>query len=332
MKHHLPLTLIALTAVVVLAAIAPAAADTPAAPEAVLMSCTGSITVHRADGTNAAGVFGLPLHAGDEVKTGDGSSAEILFQAGNTLQMGANSNIQIKGQRRAPVEADKEAASAKTPNASGEEAGSFQIAQNFLRLKDSEGTSALSGLRSGERNQDLVAISPSQTKIRTATPTFHWEIADPSTELRLTVYNESGVLWQQDVSGDTSLEYPADAPALTPGVTYSWTLETTDPLAFPPLRTSAAFFEVMDAQDVTSLDEGLTHIADSDQMSETTRHFLRASLYFKNGLLDDAIAETQSALDDDPTNTGLQSILARLYEEAGRSQEAMAIYRKLGKD
>jgi tetratricopeptide (TPR) repeat protein len=307
-----------------------AAAETATAggassPQAVLMSCSGPVTVHQSDGTTVSGSFGLALKAGDEVKTGEGGSAEIFFEAGNWLQIGPNSNITIKGQRGADAPV-----TAETPGDDpGKEVASFEVAQNFLKLKDAEGTSALTGLRSGDKDQDLVALSPSQTKIRDGQPTFRWEIADQSTELKLTVYNESGVHWEHDVSGVTSVDYPGDAPELSPGVTYSWTLETTDPLAFPPLRTTASFFEVIDSGILSKLDGTLGRIDGAEEMSESARHFMRASLYFDRGLLEDAIAETEIALEDDPDNPSLNTILARLYEEAGRAKDAMAIYRKL---
>lgn len=304
--------------------VSPAGAEEAVAPLAVLMSCTGPVTVHHADGTTSKGVFGFALKAGDEVNTGDGGTAEILFEAGNWLQIGANSSIQIKGQRDA-----EPARPPRTETIADGETKNFEVVQNFLKLKDSEGTSVVMGLRSGPKDQDLVAVSPSQTKIRGGRPTFRWEIADPSTELRLTVYNDTGVYWQDDVSGVTSLTYPADAPELAPGVTYSWTLETTDPLAFPPLRTQAAFFEVIGPDDESSLDRALAQVDADKKLSEPSSHFIKASLYFNRGLLDEAIAETKSALEKYPNNPSLQSILARLYAEAGRNKEAMATYNRM---
>jgi len=318
-------------------AIPTAGAEEAVAPLAVLMSCTGPVTVHHADGATSKGIFGFALKAGDEVKTGDGATAEILFEAGNWLQIGANSSIQIKGQRGAKPPAPAKASEPREPErpkadteaVAGGETKSFDVVQNFLKLKDSEGTSVVMGLRSGGKDQDLVAISPSQTKIRGGRPTFRWEIADPSTELRLTVYNDTGVYWQDDVSGVTSLTYPADAPELAPGVSYSWTLETTDPLAFPPLRTQAAFFEVIAPQDESALDRSLEQVDADKKLSEPSSHFIKASLYFDHGLLDEAIAETKSALEKYPDNPSLQSILARLYAEAGRNKEAMATYNQM---
>jgi pentatricopeptide repeat protein len=289
-------------------------------PLAVLMACSGPVTVHRSGGVKVKGTFGLPLQPGDEVKTGAGASAEVLFEAGHSLQIGANSNIQIKGQRGSTPAAP--AGEPKTEK-------SFEVVQNFLKLKNSEGTSVVTGLRAGNKDQDLVAVSPSQTKVRNAHPTFQWEIADAATELRLTVYSDGGVHWQEDVSGAKSLAYPAGAPELSPGVSYSWTLETTDPMEFPPRRTQAAFFEVIAPAAVAALDESIHAIDADSKLSESSGHVIKASVYFNHGLLEDAIAETKSALEMDPDNASLQSILARLYAEAGRTKDAMATYNEM---
>jgi hypothetical protein len=46
-------------------------------------------------------------------------------------------------------------------------------------------------------------------------------------------------------------------------------------------------------------------------------------------LLDRAIEETTAALESDPANDDLRSILARLLNEAGRSAEAVTEYDRL---
>jgi Flp pilus assembly protein TadD len=53
---------------------------------------------------------------------------------------------------------------------------------------------------------------------------------------------------------------------------------------------------------------------------------MRASVFFNDDLLADAVIETEKAVDLVPDDTALQSILARLYNEVGRTDEAMAIY------
>jgi hypothetical protein len=293
-------------------AVALAAAQTPEpvtadvdSPTAVLTSCKGPVTIVKASNGPVAATFGASLSEGDEVKTGADAEAEIMFASGNWVQVGANSSMKIKGQ----------------PGAKSKEQN-FEVVQNFLKLKSTEGTSSISGLRSGEKSNDLVAMSPCQTKVRDASPTFAWTAEDPGLELQLVFYNETGVHWQSDIAGATSVAYPIDAPALVPGVSYSWTLETSDPLVSPPLRTPTSFFEIIAKDDVTSLDKDLAAI-DAKKPSATSYHLMRASLFFDRGLVADAIAETQAAVAADPDNASLHAILGRLYAETGRTDEAM---------
>ena len=306
-RFVLILSLLAVTMIGVGQSPTPAPAETDA-PAAVLTSCRGSVMVTRAGGQATVATFGLSLNDGDEVRTGAEAEAEIMFAAGNWVSVGPNSSMKIKGHP-----------GAKEPV---KDSGSFEVVSNFLKLKSSEGSGSISGLRSGEKASTLVPLSPVQTKVRNATPTFSWRIEDESLELRFTLYNESGVHWQSDIADASSLAYPASAPALSPGVSYSWTLETTDPMVSPPLRTTAAFFEVIAPADVASLDKELAEI-DAEKPGEVTYRLMRASLFFDRGLVEDAIDETETALASDPDNASLHAILGRLYAETGRTQEAM---------
>jgi hypothetical protein len=302
-------TVFVVAALALVAGVSVARASTPAA---VLTSCKGTVSVVQR-GASTPASFGLPLADGDEVKTGPGGEAEIMFSAGNWVQIGPNSSMKIKGR----------ASGGDTPDAASEKkAGSFEVVQNFLKLKSSDGTSAIGGLRSGEKVPALEPVAPCQTRIRTAQPEFRWRIQDPATELRLTVYGGGKVLWQTDVSNVTSAAYPASAPALEPGVSYSWTLETTDPLVSPPLRTPAAFFERIAPADAKTLDTDLSQL-DANKPGPVTYHLMRASLFFDHGLVADAITETESAVAGDPGNGSLHTILGRLYAEAGRTRDAI---------
>lgn len=291
-------------------------------PAAVLTSCKGAVTVLRAGALSPAS-FGAALRDGDEVKTGAGSEAEILFSAGNWVQIGPNSSMRIKG-RPAGTNTAPEGDRSSASN------GSFEVVQKFLKLKNAEGSSAIGGLRSADNATRLVAVTPCQTRVRTTQPVFKWKLDDPTTELKLTVYGQSAVVWQTTVSNATTVTYPADAPALNPGVSYSWTLETTDPLVSPPLRTPASFFEIMSPRDATTLDADLSKL-DANKPGTLTYHLTRASLYFERGLVDDAITETENALVADPDNQSLHAILARLYAETGRTQEALGELNKVQK-
>jgi Tetratricopeptide repeat len=319
------MTRIAVLVIAVLAGLPPVS-RAQSGPAAVLTSCKGVVTVIHG-GTPAAASFGVALSDGDEVKTGAGGEAEIMFSAGNWVQIGPNSSMRIKGH---PASAPASASEKSDADKKAANPGSFEVVQSFLKLKNSEGSSAIGGLRSGDKTSRLTAVSPCQTRLRTAQPVFTWKIDDPSTELKLTVYGQSSTLWQTNVSNTTTATYPADAPGLKPGVSYSWTLETTDPLVSPPLRTPASFFEIIAPADATRLDSDLTQL-DANKPGPVTYHLTRASLYFDRGLVDEAIAETESALAADPGNNSLRSILARLYADTGRTQDAMTELNKTQK-
>ncbi len=316
MKTRYQVCLFLLAAVLVTGSVIAIASPDP--PAAVLLGCRGSVTIVKSGGQTVTGTFGTALEPGDEVRTGKDSQAEVHFDNGQWVQIGANSRTQVHGQK----------ANASAGTSLGEK--SFEVVQNFLKLKNAEGTSSLARLRSGEQHASLRALSPLQTKVRDALPTFRWSVSDPSTELRLVLYNDRGVHWKQDApKGTSELVYPSDAPVLESGVTYSWVLESTDPLVFPALRSEAGFFEILRPEDTRTLDASLAEIEKGTKTSESTYHVFRASLFFDHGLMEDAIAETVTALEVDPENSGLHAILARLYAETGRTQDAIREYDRL---
>ena len=295
------------------------------APLAVLMSVTGEVSVVKAGGGTIAGSFGAALGAGDEIRTGPNSTAEILFDGGNLIQIGANSSTVIKALKTTGSSA---------PSVDGVQTAalnekSFGQVQNFLKLKDAQGTSSLAGLRSVDKENQLEALMPVQTKIRDERPVFEWRAGDEAGEVQIKLYNDQGEVWSHTTGSGHSATYPADAPALKAEVAYSWTVETTDPLLFPPLRSQAAFFEVMSSQDSQDVADRLAEITPDESQSESTYHVVRASLFFSYGLMDDAIRETIAALQTDADNPTLQAILARLYAEVGRNSDALGEYNEL---
>lgn len=289
-----------------------------ASPAALLLSFTGDVSIHRSDGAVVKASYGLRLEGGDEVRTGPGGEAEIHFENGTWIKLGPGSDLKVKG-----------SGSAKPASEPADTKGSFESLSDFLKLRDAGGVSTLAALRSGGNRQEIRLESPCQTRVRDGRPLFGWSAPDSTAELRLKLYDERGVRWQQDVKGAREIRYPADAEPLGAGVAYSWTLETTDPLRFPPLRTQAAFFEVMSPDEARRVEEAVGAIDRASIPSETAYRLVLASIYFDHRLFDDAIAETATAIEADPGNRDLHAILARLYAETGRSEEAMSEYDKL---
>lgn len=314
MKQHQVLSAFLLVCLIGFPALARCAPEPPAA---VLLGCRGDVVVVKSGGEKVKGTFGMSLEPGDEVQTGKESLAEIHFDNGQWVEIGANSSTQVHGR--------KAQAAAASP---GEK--SFEVVQNFLKLKDSQGTSSIARLRSGEKHPTLRSVSPLQTKIRQTHPAFRWDVSDTTTALRLVVYNEEGVHWKTDLpAGATEYAYPGDAPGLESGVSYSWVVETSDPLVFPVLRSEAGFFEVLSPEEAQQLDRELADAAKKTQPDGSAYHVLCASIYFDHGLMESAIAETSEAIEIDTENPDLHAILARLYAETGRTQEALNEYDRL---
>jgi hypothetical protein len=311
------LTIICL-AICVLAAPALSVSAEEDKPAAILLSCSGDVTVERETGGEEPCTFGLALYAGDIVKTGSDSAAEIHFENGMWLQVGASSSMKIKS-----------AATKTQPSGVKVGDGSFKVVQNMMKLKDPKGASTLAALRSSPGKPEIALISPCQTKVLTATPDFAWEAGGLDEELLLTIYDEKGVFHETKIAGAAGYGYPDDAPGLAPGISYSWTVETTDPLRVPPLRSTAAFFEVISVEESKALDKSLAMIDPDEIKNFSTYHFLRASVYFEYGLLENAIAEMEMAMEGGDGTREMHSILARLYAEAGRSEEAMSEYDRI---
>jgi len=277
---------------------------------AVLMSREGDVAIVRSGGSSEKALFGANLRAGDELRTGDASSADVLFATGQSIHLGPGSNITIQG---AP----------QTGQDSADR--SFGTATRFLQLKESRGTSSYTGLRSAGKNSALRAVAPCQTSVRSVQPVFRWKAPKDAGELALVVYHDGGELWRSTVEGATELRYPDDAPALEPGVPYSWTLESTDPLRFPPLRAPASFFEVLSLESSAEVDRALAAMENSE-LSASGRALVQAGTFYDYELFADAIDATEVALEESGGEEELRAILANLYLETGRTEDAIAVY------
>jgi len=270
-------------------------------PAAVLMSLQGDVFVHRPQNGELPGSFGMHLGGGDEIVTAAGAAADIFFASGQSIHLGPDSRITIQG----------------APAAGG--SASFEGVQNSMQLRESRGTSSVARLRSGGGAHEVRGIAPSATKLRGAHPTFRWSSAQSGMDWTLRVYDADGEIWAGEVHGE-SLRYPDDAPALAPGVRYSWAVESADPLQIPPLRSAAASFELLDPTQDEAVGSELESLPAGD-LSPSARAILEASVYYRHGLLDEAIARMERQADD--ADDALRGILAQLYVEAGRVEDAL---------
>jgi hypothetical protein len=279
-------------------------------PTAVVMALEGDVAVVGEGGSLLAARFGADLRSGDEVRTGQDSWADVLFASGQSIHLGSDSQITIQSGKR---NHDSAVGSPDT----------YTSAKRFLQLRESRGTSAMTGLRSGAKRPDLNPVTPRGGVILGPRPVFEWRAPSDAGELTLVLYGPDGEQWRTQVDAEIHVEYPEDAPELIAGVEYSWTLESTDPLRFPPLRTPATYFEIADNETASRVSQA---IADLDQtaLSPQTRRIVRASIFHEYQLLSLAIEEILQAQTE--TRDDLRAILANLYVEAGRTDDALTVY------
>jgi hypothetical protein len=112
--------------------------------------------------------------------------------------------------------------------------------------------------------------------------------------------------WDREVTG-TSLEYPADAPALTPGATYLWKIAPDSPLLGPP--PPPAIIVVLGGEDRARIDAGLAQIQGADADAS------RAKYYFDQRLWYDALMAYSELIQKNPSTASLYQMRGTLYDQ-----------------
>jgi hypothetical protein len=262
----------------------PLAALAEDAPLAVLMAQQGDVIVQRGDEALAA-QFGMHLDLGDEIRTGADSAADIVFSTGQALQLGANGSLVVQASEGSSSEV-------------------FASADRLLKLRDSRGTVAVSGMRGGN-SAEIIAVSPRRSARVSEPPVFQWSGGEG--DLELTIERGGEVHWQGEISGEGRYEYPADAPGFTEGETYSWRVKTADPLALSPAESQTAFFQTLTTEQEAELEGTLSGLK-SAEVALSTRAVLMASVLFDHGLVGEAIETIDAAMADSPDAEGLAAV------------------------
>ena len=148
--------------------------------------------------------------------------------------------------------------------------------------------------------------------MRRETLAFEW-LGSRFTRYAVRVAGPGGPLIERREVTGARWEYPADAPALTPGVRY--TLQVTA-AGRPP---QDAWFELVDAErarevaaDLAGLEQAL-----GPSVSPTSRAVLRAGLLAREGFMHDARRVVVAALAADRDEPTLHLLLGDLYTRTG---------------
>jgi hypothetical protein len=162
--------------------------------------------------------------------------------------------------------------------------------------------------------QPPLLISPRDGKLL-GPPVLEWGGSD---RLRYTarIRGPQGFLWEQRDLPRTPQPYPASAPALTPGVAYTWELEAKD---FPLQRGQFTLVTPGEAAEIQSSLAALNGLAGYPQ---STLRLMRAGYLFDQALFADARKELLVALSQDPEEPNLHLLLGHVYERAGLKELA----------
>lgn len=240
----------------------------------------------------------LALRAGDAVRTSDNASAVVLLSGGR-------GTVRIEGASGAFTVPTAAAAG------QGQKAKALvEASLGFLAGTTKESSQAVLATRSAARPP--IIVSPRNGRVLPEALAFEW-LGSRFSRYSVRVSGPAGpVVEGREVTG-ARWEYPADAPALTPGVRY--TLQVTA-AGRPP---QDAWFEVVDAErardvaaDLAGLEQAL-----GPSVSPTSRAVLRAGLLAREGFMHDARRVVVAALAADRDEPTLHLLLGDLYTRTG---------------
>jgi len=240
----------------------------------------------------------LALRAGDAVRTTDNASAVVLLSGGRgTVRVeGASGTFTVPG-GAAPPQGQK----ARTL---------VEASLGFLAGTTRESSQAVLATRSATRPPTIV--SPRNGRVLPETLAFEW-LGSRFTHYTVRVAGPAGpVIERREVTG-ARWEYPADAPALAPGVRY------TLRVAAPGHAPQEAWFELADAERARAVAGDLAGLEQElgASVSPTSRAVLRAGLLAREGFLHDARRVVVAALVTDPDEPTLHLLLGDLYTRTG---------------
>ena len=294
------------------------AQDSP--PVAVILKLNGVATVARAsDGVVREASILDHLYQGDRVVTKDDASIEIFFSGSFVVTLESNSGITISA---APMTL----ASNMTPEeAEGNEL--LDPLNDLIFHSTSDGRMApLGGLRNDEfdeSEEEIVLVSPRNTKIKTKRPAFMWSFERPFERFKVKLFNSDGLVWSREVTGNHML-YPEDARSLEHDTEYYWQVEGEELLE--STESPITIFQVISDEllnEVTSNESRTRHLFGDEPLSSNYQLVLGA-FYAKEGLIASAITCFKRIAELHPEAALPHELLYQLYDEIGLEEEADA--------
>ena len=268
----------------------------------------GRVEVRAAGGADwrAAG-FLQAVRAGDMVRAGGDAWAVIVWSGG-----------------RGSVKVDAAASPFTVPAPQAAE-GKLQKVRTLLDASFNYMTSSAKEtpqvLLTTRGPRPPIVLGPRNGPVLPGSLTFEW-LGSRFSRYTIKINGPSGVVLERPGLTGGRFDYPADAPSLTPGVRYTFQVQSS---GHPP---QGAWFEVLDPsragtvrQDLAELEQALGSAVSPNSMAA-----LRATLLAKEGLIHDARLILVAALTRDPDEPTLHQLLGNVYTRASLPEQAAESY------
>ena len=242
----------------------------------------------------------LSLRPGDQVRVTGGGRAVLVFTGGRGTQVVTQTNSPFTVQAQAG-EGVTDRAKAVMGNVT-----------TFLLGQQREKTYQSLSVRS-VRAQPPVILAPRDSRVLPGGLNFEWTGSD-RLKYRVRLLGPQGAqLWEQAELDRKPLAYPGSAPALTPGVRYTWELETKEH------GVQRASFDVAQPADAARVKDALASLtpATAKGYPPATLSLMRAGLLFQETLYADARRELVTAISTDPEEPTLHLLLGHVYDRIG---------------
>lgn len=284
------------------------AASSFAQDVAFFSSIKGTVKITDVKGKEKKATTNTKLADGDRVNTAANSSATIMFYTGKEVVLGANKAYTVKAKKE-----DNSFLSSLYSTLSG------------LIWGEGSNSSMAGATRAwaGDANRVITATYPSETKILEGEPVFKWvdHRKSPGNEYIVSIKSEiSDFKYDIPVSGATEVVYPKTAPKLKEEERYVWIVKDAKGKDVSPQVT----FSLINPDDKSIMEEDLKEILKVCNGDNTNPqwYLLTAALYRDYGLMKQAENAILALIALKPDMAQAHIMLATLYKETGRLEEA----------
>jgi len=275
---------------------------------AFVVSCRGTVKVKDAAGNEKDAVINMKLKEGDVISTGADGSANLMYFSGKEVILGSKSNHKLVKRTEPSVLTNL-----------------YKVMADMMTEKDSKDLVGATRAWASDSNRTLVPLYPAETKVMEKEPVFEWKDKRGTADHEYVVVLRGQVTdfeYEIPVQGVTRVSYPSTAPALINQERYTWSVKDAGSSYVSPIVN----FSLIAEEDRTELQQELTDILAICNSDNTNAqwHLLSSAVYRRFSLMKQAENAVQLLVANKPDMAQAHVMLATLYKEMGRFEDAKA--------